>query len=181
MAIARGVISYHTARQQQAYLPLIKPKLSSLQHQQQSNINSSNITTTADYAKIHTSTTLNSSKNNLPDEKRSVSETIKLNEEDFEEKFVQGSGPGGQKVNKTSNCVELKHKTTGIVVKCHDSRSLQQNRKVARERLLEKLKLVFTPSDSATHKKIEEKKKRKNEAERKRRIKEEAINNRVDI
>ena len=42
---------------------------------------------------------------------------VTLSEGDFEEKFIRGSGPGGQKINKTNNCVELRHKETGIVVK----------------------------------------------------------------
>ena len=45
-----------------------------------------------------------------------------LREEDLEENFVRGSGPGGQSVNQTANCVVLKHKPSGIVVKvcmCH--------------------------------------------------------------
>ena len=40
-----------------------------------------------------------------------------LNEDEFEEQFVRGSGPGGQATNKTSNCVVLKHIPTGSVVK----------------------------------------------------------------
>lgn len=40
-----------------------------------------------------------------------------LNEDELEEQFVRGSGPGGQATNKTSNCVVLKHVPTGIVVK----------------------------------------------------------------
>lgn len=42
---------------------------------------------------------------------------IVLNNDEIEEKFVKGWGKGGQKVNKTSNCVELKHIPTGLVVK----------------------------------------------------------------
>ena len=42
---------------------------------------------------------------------------VVLCESDLEEKFVRGFGKGGQKVNKTSNCVELKHLPTGISVK----------------------------------------------------------------
>lgn len=42
---------------------------------------------------------------------------VHLNEEDLEEKFIKGSGPGGQKVNKSSNCVQLIHKPTGIMIK----------------------------------------------------------------
>ena len=52
-----------------------------------------------------------------PEEKDSESPWLTLNEEDLEEKFIRGSGPGGQKINKTSSCVELKHIKTGIIVK----------------------------------------------------------------
>lgn len=44
-------------------------------------------------------------------------QTIVLNDGDIEEKFVKGWGKGGQKVNTTSNCVELRHKPTGVIVK----------------------------------------------------------------
>lgn len=63
----------------------------------------------------------------------------KLNEADLEEQFVRGSGPGGQATNKTSNAVVLKHKPTGLVVKCHETRSLWDNQKRAREILITKL------------------------------------------
>lgn len=46
----------------------------------------------------------------------SVSVTVSLSESDFIESFIKGSGPGGSKVNKTKNCVELKHIESGIVV-----------------------------------------------------------------
>lgn len=42
---------------------------------------------------------------------------VTLSEDDLEEKFVKGFGKGGQKVNKSSNCVELRHIPTGITVK----------------------------------------------------------------
>ncbi|KAK0174617.1 hypothetical protein PV327_010375 [Microctonus hyperodae] len=63
----------------------------------------------------------------------------KLDENDLEEKFIKGSGPGGQATNKTNNCVSLKHKPTGIVIKCHQTRSVWQNSKIARETLITKL------------------------------------------
>ncbi|KAL5016710.1 hypothetical protein ScPMuIL_006299 [Solemya velum] len=62
-----------------------------------------------------------------------------LKEEDLEETFTRGSGPGGQSVNKTANCVLLKHTPTGLLVKNHESRSLETNRKKARILLREKL------------------------------------------
>ena len=58
-----------------------------------------------------------------------------LNEDDLEETFVRGSGAGGQKINKTSNRVILVHLPTNCRVECQDTRSLQQNRKIARKRL----------------------------------------------
>lgn len=62
-----------------------------------------------------------------------------LEEDDLDEKFVRGSGAGGQKVNKTSNKVLLVHVPTQLRVECQDTRSLQQNRKIARKRLRLKL------------------------------------------
>lgn len=62
-----------------------------------------------------------------------------LKEIELEEQFIRGSGPGGQATNKTSNAVLLKHKPTGLVVKCHETRSLEANRKRARAILLTKL------------------------------------------
>lgn len=42
---------------------------------------------------------------------------VHLKEEEIEENFIKGWGKGGQSVNKTNNCVHLKHKPTGIIVK----------------------------------------------------------------
>ena len=42
---------------------------------------------------------------------------VHLNEDEMEENFIKGWGPGGQNVNKSSNCVQLIHKPTGIIVK----------------------------------------------------------------
>jgi protein subunit release factor B len=60
-----------------------------------------------------------------------------LREEDFEEKFVRSSGPGGQKVNKTSSCVVLRHAPSGLEVKMQKERSQPLNRYHARKRLCE--------------------------------------------
>ncbi|KAJ7470602.1 RF-1 domain-containing protein [Mycena latifolia] len=61
-----------------------------------------------------------------------------VKEEDLEEMFVRGLGPGGQSVNKTENNVQLLHRPTGIRVSCHETRSLALNRRIARSRLAEK-------------------------------------------
>lgn len=62
-----------------------------------------------------------------------------LNEADIEETFVRGSGSGGQKINKTSSCVQLKHLPSSTIVRCQDTRSREANRWLARELLAERL------------------------------------------
>jgi peptide chain release factor len=60
-------------------------------------------------------------------------------ESDFEESFIRSSGPGGQKVNKSSSCVYLVHFPTGLSVKCQKERSQSLNRFLARRLLLDKI------------------------------------------
>jgi peptide chain release factor len=62
-----------------------------------------------------------------------------VSEDDFSESFIRSSGPGGQKVNKTSSCVHLLHKPTGLFVKCQRERSQALNRHLARRLLLDKI------------------------------------------
>jgi len=58
---------------------------------------------------------------------------------DVEERFVRGSGPGGQKINKTSSTVCVKHRPTGVEVRCQRERSQAANRETAWVELCEKL------------------------------------------
>lgn len=100
-----------------------------------------------------------------------------LNESDLEEHFVSGSGPGGQCVNKAINCCQLKHKPTGLAVKVHHTRSLESNRKIARELLITKLDNLFNGENSVESQKrrigLYKMSVRKAEQERRRRWKEE--------
>jgi peptide chain release factor len=58
---------------------------------------------------------------------------------DVEERFVRGTGPGGQKINKTSSTVWLRHRPTGVEVRCQRERSQAANRELAWAELCDKL------------------------------------------
>ncbi len=62
-----------------------------------------------------------------------------IREQDFEESFVCSGGPGGQNVNKVATCVVLKHRPTGLFLKCQQERTQAMNRYWARRMLTEKL------------------------------------------
>jgi protein subunit release factor B len=74
----------------------------------------------------------------------------KIDDNEITESFLRGTGPGGQKINKTSCAVQLKHLATGIVVKSQHTRSREQNRKYARLLLGEKLDELEKGEDSRT-------------------------------
>ncbi|XP_059057090.1 mitochondrial translation release factor in rescue-like isoform X1 [Achroia grisella] len=94
----------------------------------------------------------------------------KIQELDLSEQFVRGGGPGGSAVNKNANCVVLTHLPTGTVVKCHISRSQDENRKLAREMLIEKLDETLNGEQSvaAQRRRLEEKKYKRNEYKKKK-------------
>lgn len=91
---------------------------------------------------------------------------IVIEEKDVEEKFVRGSGNGGQKINTTANRVQLTHLPTGIQVSCQEARDLSTNRKIARKLLIDKLDLLFNGADSKLGKAQEKIRKRKRNAKR---------------
>ncbi len=68
---------------------------------------------------------------------------LRLREEDLEEDFIRGSGPGGQKVNKTSSTVVLRHLPSGLEVRCQRERSQVMNRHWARVELCDRLETIL--------------------------------------
>ncbi|CAD0091679.1 unnamed protein product [Aureobasidium mustum] len=82
-------------------------------------------------------------------------------ESDITEAFLKGTGPGGQKINKTSSAVQLKHLPTGLVIKCQETRSRSQNRKIARRILAERIELMLMGDQSRAALKAERDKKKK--------------------
>lgn len=75
----------------------------------------------------------------LPEHLLTLAATLGLKPEDVEEHFTRGSGHGGQKVNKTSSCVELTHRPSGIMVRLQEHREQHRNREAAWVLLIEKL------------------------------------------
>lgn len=81
----------------------------------------------------------------LPDDStlRMRMQKLHVREQDLEESFIRGSGAGGQKINKTSSTVVLRHVPSGIEVRCQRERSQSQNRLQARHELCDRLEAVF--------------------------------------
>jgi protein subunit release factor B len=69
--------------------------------------------------------------------------------DDVEERFIRGAGPGGQKINKTSSTVWLRHGPTGVEVRCQQERSQGANREVAWGELVAKLQARKTQALAA--------------------------------
>ena len=70
--------------------------------------------------------------------------------DEVEERFVRGAGPGGQKINKTSSTVWLRHRPTGVEVRCQRERSQAANRELAWAELCEKLEARQRSAIAAT-------------------------------
>ncbi|NLE28414.1 MAG: peptide chain release factor-like protein [Phycisphaerae bacterium] len=100
-------------------------------------------------------------------ELRSRMSACGLRESDLIESFVRSQGPGGQKVNRSSTCVYLKHLPTGLEVKMQETRSQVLNRFYARRRMCELLELRLLGKESPEL--LEQAKIRKQKARRRRR------------
>jgi protein subunit release factor B len=102
------------------------------------------------------------------EELRRRMQTCGLLEKDVEETFVRSRGAGGQNVNKTSTCVQLKHLPTGLAVKVQQSRSQSLNRFYSRRQLCQLLESRLLGKDSPKARKISKIRKQKDRRNRRR-------------
>jgi protein subunit release factor B len=99
-------------------------------------------------------------------------EALGVQPADLVERFIRGSGHGGQKINKTSSCVHLRHSGSGIEVKCQQTRSREENRLIAREELCRAL-------EGLAHRLAFEKKQAMEKARRRRRPRPRKVKERI--
>jgi len=87
-----------------------------------------------------------------PEKTRALLERMRelgVRDEDLEESFVRAGGAGGQNVNKVATCVVLRHRPSGVSVKCQEARTQAMNRFLARRRLCEELDARQRGAESA--------------------------------
>src|SRR4249920_1962216 len=89
---------------------------------------------------------------------------------DIEERFVRGAGPGGQKINKTSSTVWLRHRPTGVEVRCQRERSQAANRELAWAELCGKLETILRQAEAARRSEIEKQRRSKRPKSRTQKI-----------
>lgn len=94
-------------------------------------------------------------------------EQLDIHEKDVVEKFIVGSGRGGQKLHKTASSVYLQHMPSGIEVKCQQDRSRDANRYYARKRLCEKIETILLGKESKKQQEAEKIRRQKRRRSRK--------------
>jgi len=98
---------------------------------------------------------------------------LQINPADISEDFIRGSGKGGQKINKTSSCVLLRHQPTGIEVRCQKHREQSANRLSAYKLLILKIEEKIKGTESTRQREIY--KLRKQKLKRSKRTKEKML------
>ena len=94
---------------------------------------------------------------------------LNILESDIVENFILGSGSGGQKVNRTASCVQLRHEPSGVELRCQKTRSQAQNRFFARRDLCEKVAEQVEGEKSARQQKNEKIRRQKRRRSRRQR------------
>lgn len=101
-----------------------------------------------------------------------------VREADIDENFVRSGGHGGQNVNKTSTCVMLRHRPTGLQVKCQSTRQQGLNRFIARRLLLDKIEMLrkgYVDAQRDRVEKIRRQKRRRSRRARERMLADKSI------
>lgn len=109
---------------------------------------------------------------------------LQINESDLVEKFIIGSGKGGQNLHKTASTVYLKHLPSGIEVKCQESRFREDNRYFARQRLCAKLHATLSDEKTKAQQEIEKikrQKKRRSRRSKQKMLDEKSIQGKIKI
>src|SRR5437016_14113823 len=102
---------------------------------------------------------------------------LEVRESDLEEMFVRSGGAGGQKVNKSSSCVMLLHRPTGLRVKCQTTRHQALNRFLARRLLLDKIERMqkgFVEAERAHIEKVRRQKRKRSSRAKQRMLADKA-------
>lgn len=102
----------------------------------------------------------------LPEQIEARLRALGANPADVEERFIRGAGPGGQKINKTSSTVWLRHRPSGIEVRCQRERSQTANRELAWAELCGRLEQ--RANDSARQRQAEFEKNRRQKRQKSR-------------
>jgi protein subunit release factor B len=108
-------------------------------------------------------------------------EKLGIREADLVEKFILGSGSGGQKINKTHSCVYLKHEPSGIEVRNQSTRSREMNRFQARRELCEtfdEIRLGKASKRQQEQEKIRRQKRRRSRRSKQRSVADKRIQSR---
>jgi len=96
-----------------------------------------------------------------------IVDKLALKEDDFECQFIKGFGKGGQKKNKTNNCVFLVYVPLQLQIKCQQYREREANLKTALRLLVEKVEHRLDPQNSKSASKIDKIREKKRRAKRK--------------
>ncbi len=96
----------------------------------------------------------------LPSQIQARLDALGVRSADVEESFVRGSGAGGQKINKTSSTVCLRHRLTGVEVRCQRERSQAANRELAWAELAAKLETRLRAAEHARRSAFEQARRR---------------------
>ncbi|MCH1429916.1 MAG: peptide chain release factor-like protein [Chlamydiales bacterium] len=96
---------------------------------------------------------------------------LEISEKDINENFVTASGKGGQKVNKSSSCVQLTHTPSGLRVSCQKERERESNRWLARRKLCEAYRKEILGERTEKDKKLDKIKKQKKKRKKRAQLK----------